>query len=242
MTTISLPEVDAMELIGNHGRKMLAALGFLSLFVIYNSPAEVKIFTITAWAGGLLLYGPVKRLVNWLYSPAWIYLLVIQAEEEGVRLYRFLPENFDQITVEEGELEHHETCRGPLYVARLFDEEEMVASGTWRASVSDLELIRRWEVIKDTREELEGMAQEGIAIRSKAPTAIRGAVREIVQDIACTIEKGSIPSGEKIDDAFEKAVGDFELQEPGETGSSSSEPGDNEDKTAEEAERSALDE
>ncbi|OKY77467.1 MAG: hypothetical protein BTN85_2118 [Candidatus Methanohalarchaeum thermophilum] len=87
---------------------------------------------------------------------------------------------------------------GKLLICRTYDPVEQTATGTWKASANDLELLRNKEKIRDLREKLEEQAKKGLKVRALLPSLVRNSVNEIASDLIKSIEEEAIYNGEKI--------------------------------------------
>ncbi|WGI16948.1 hypothetical protein [Methanonatronarchaeum sp. AMET-Sl] len=85
----------------------------------------------------------------------------------------------------------------------------MEAKGTWRGSVSDIELLRNKEQIQEIHDKLTKMAQKGLKTRIRMPSMVRDAVNQITMEMASHIEKQSIYNGEIVNQVVEKTIKEF---------------------------------
>lgn len=200
-------EWAARRVVGLSVAAVVAAAFYV--FTAADVPTIYKVVVATVVGAGAVGYPAADRLVKWLWSPSWVYLLTLQAEGGPLRLYRLTPAQFSAVEVMEGDLERYDGPN-PLYVARSYSPEVGTARGTWRASVSDLELIRDREKIREVRGRLERMAQEGLAARIQASSAVRSIVDQITKEIVGALEGRTMYRGDEIARIWEKELGELE--------------------------------
>lgn len=172
-------------------------------------PALVGITAVimSALAG----YIPSVKLVRWLYSPNNRYLVDLDTDDDGFALWELSPSAWDNLAVEEGELHKLPNTKSPAYTCQGFDPETNAAEGTWRGSASDLEMLREKERIAEIRGQLETMAQRGISLRMRSGSIVRQALSQIVTDLVAQYEGITIPHGERVEQAVEDALDDYDL-------------------------------
>ncbi len=184
-----------------------AAAGFaLSRFELSTS---VKVALVTVAAVGLLGWTPASRIVDWLYTPAVVHLLVLKAEGGGVRLYRLPAGTWRNVEVVEGELYRDEEAPG-LYVARTFNPVELTATGTWRGSLSDIELLRNEEKIREVRENLEARAKAGEELRIRFSAAVRTEVQRRARHILEVLEERVIAGDGSLEDFLSQQLDSYD--------------------------------
>lgn len=173
------------------------------------SPALVAVVAVVAAAVGGALFA-FRRLVDLLYRDQWVYLMDVDARDRDVAVYRLNPEAFGELTVLNGEL-FEADARYPVRFCRHYRPQENVCEGTWRGSVSDLELIQERERIDAVRNELEEWGRQGLETRMKLPDIVRSALRSISTDMVRGYEDMTVYSGERIEEAVTSALSEYEL-------------------------------
>ena len=172
---------------------------------------EVKLFAM-AFVAAVVLAAPwATRLVDWLYTPDSKYLLDYDAETDELHLWEIPAPTWRELDIEE-ELYPLQASE-PVYEGRNYDPEENRAEGVWRGSATDLELVDHREAVKEVRGDLEDLAREGLAIRAKQSSIVRGAVSDIVMEFVADFEDESTYSGENIQRRVDDALGDLDDQD-----------------------------
>lgn len=166
------------------------------------------VFGLTGVAGGWLAG---SRVVDWLWSPDWRYVWELDARDDGVRLWRMTPEKFGRMNVLEGELKRWDAIY-PVYSVRQYDPKWNTAVATWMGSVDDVELLKERERIDEVRRELEEQAQEGLATRLRASSALRVAVSNVVNGLLAKLEGGSVDAENHLETAIQEAVEEHDLE------------------------------
>lgn len=175
-------------------------------------PRPLIIGGLAAVAGITLGWIPAKKVVAWLYSPNWRYLVSLDAQGNDLEVWRLSPDAWEALDVAEGELYELQAIV-PAYECATFDPGALEATGTWRGSKSDMELLQERERIKEIRQTLEEQAQEGIALRMRVGSIVRSAVGSIVNDLVEQYEQRAVHGGERIEQAVSEALEDHEIQQ-----------------------------
>ncbi|RZN60859.1 hypothetical protein [Methanonatronarchaeum sp. AMET6-2] len=115
--------------------------------------------------------------------------------------------------MKKGELHREKTENGDIYICRQFNPEKMEATGTWRGSINDLELLRQQEKISLIQGRLESMAREGLKTRIHLPSLVRDSVNQIVSEMTSHIERKMIYKGEYIEKVVNQTIKKYE-EEP----------------------------
>lgn len=168
-------------------------------------PRPLIIAGLSAGAGIGLGYLPAKKVISWLKTIRWIFLLVVKEGGDGIELWTFSPDAWADVEVTEGELYQREAI-AEVYEAYDFDRETMEVKGTWRGSCSPLELTAERENIAEIRETLEKRAQRGISLRMRLSGIVRKALDDILNDMMGEMEETSIYHGESIEQAVNQAL------------------------------------
>jgi hypothetical protein len=197
--------------LGVAGIVVADALGAINIpKVTLTKPVKVLLVGLT---GGLVLgYLPSAKIVEWLHSPNWVYLLEVDAREDDFALWKLSPEQFADLDVLHGEL-HRLSATDEVWEAQAYVPDRNSAIGTWRGSASDMELIADRERIDELRGTLEEQAQEGMSIRIKVGAIVRSAVNDIVHDIVGQYEGITIHRGEQVENSVQEALEDYDLLE-----------------------------
>lgn len=185
-------------------------------------PRWLRLFAVAGVVAAVLGYPVAARVVAWLFRPGYTYLLSVDARGSDLELWQLPPSTWREIVVEDGEL-FQVQASAPAWECETYDPEENVATGTWRGSASDLELIADRERIDEIRGVLEELAKEGLTLRVKQSGIIRSAVRGIVMSFVEGFERSSFYDGEQIEAAVDDALDrwsseDEDEDEPGEDG------------------------
>ena len=213
-------------------RRVIAGLLLIGSSVAYflgvdfALPRWVKLFGLALLLGMMLGYVPASKIVEWLYSPNFTYLIDVDARDAEFAVYQLPPEVWRDLNVVEGEL-YEVRAAVPAWECRSYappdesvtykttngDGEPMAIElednqvvGTWRGSASDLELIQERERIDEVRGILEDLAQEGLSIRVKQSGIIRSAVRGIVMSFVEGFESETLYKGDEVKKSVDKAL------------------------------------
>ena len=215
------PEPSKLELLTRSRWFLLAVVLVVSLVgsIVYylTDPTippitrEIKLFLMTLVIGAILAAIPATYLVDWLHTPANKYIVDYDASTDDFALYSIPAEHWPDLTVDE-EL-HRLNASEPVFEARNYDPDEHHAEGTWRGTASDLELVEHREQVKETRNDLEQLAREGLAIRAKQSSVVRGAVADIVMDFIADFEEETTYSGDEIQSRIEDALDDLDTEQ-----------------------------
>jgi hypothetical protein len=171
---------------------------------------QMKVLLVGLTGGALLGYLPSAKIVEWLYSPNWVYLLEVDARTDDFALWKLSPEQFDDLDVLHGEL-HRLSATAEVWEAQAYVPDRNSAIGTWRGSASNMELLEERERIDELRETLEAEAQQGMSIRIKVGAIVRSAVNDIVHDIVGQYEGITIHRGEQVENSVQEALEDYDL-------------------------------
>ncbi|WP_247006326.1 hypothetical protein [Halorientalis litorea] len=185
---------------------VLAAVWYFGIS-LPSVPRPLVIAGLSCGAGVGLGYLPAKKVISWLKTIRWIFLLVVKEGGDGIELWTFTPDSWAEVEVVEGEL-YQPDAIVEVYECTSFDRESMTAEATWRGSARPLELVADRERIAEIRETLEERAQQGIALRMRLAGIVRSALDDILNDLIGEVESASIYSGENIERAVEDALGD----------------------------------
>jgi len=179
-----------------------------------NVGKEVKVGLVAALGGLLLAWGPATKIVNWIYDPPEVHLLELDARETDIALYKLSPQQFADMTVVHDELYrmHGEV---EVWCCRAYVPDRNTAIGTWMGSASDMELVRERERIEEIRGTLEDEAKKGVRLRMQLSSIVRDAVGRITNDFIKTYEGETIYAGDRIGDAVDDALDEYELDSPG---------------------------
>jgi hypothetical protein len=166
------------------------------------------LFGLAFLTGAVLAAAPATKLVDWLHTPNHKYLVEFDAETDEFALWEFPAPQFRDLDVED-EL-HQLNASEPVYEASDYDPDEHLATGVWRGSASDFELVEHRETVKEVRGDLEDLAREGLSIRAKQSTIVRGAVSDIVREFVADFEEENTYSGEQIQSRVDSAIDDLD--------------------------------
>ncbi|WP_336327876.1 hypothetical protein [Halovenus sp. HT40] len=172
---------------------------------------ELKLFAIAFVVGSILAAAPATKLVDWLHTPDSKYLVEYDAETDEFELWEIPAPQWRSLEIED-EL-HQLNASEPVYEVNDYDPDEQVATGVWRGSASDLELIQHREAVAEVRGDLEDLAREGLAIRAKQSSIVRGAVADIVMEFVADFEEESTYSGTQIQQRVDSALDELD-EEP----------------------------
>lgn len=173
--------------------------------VDFGIPRWLRLFGLTAAVSALVGYGPAGRIVGWLHSTNYTYLLDLDARENEFAVWQLPPDVWSELTVSDGEL-YKVQATVPAWTGKGYDPETNSVEGTWRGSASDMELVEDRERIDEIRTVLEDLAKEGLTIRVKQSGIIRDAVRGIVMSFVEGFETESLYDGDEIEASVHKAL------------------------------------
>ena len=169
---------------------------------------ELKLFALAYGVAAVLGTPIATRLVDWLYTPQKKYLVEFDAATDEFALWPIPQSQFRELQVNE-EL-HQLNASEPVYHCSSYDVDEHLAEGHWRGSASDLELVEHREAVKEVRGDLEDLAREGLSIRAKQSSIVRGSVKDIVMEFVADFEEESTYSGEDIQNRVDEALRDLD--------------------------------
>ncbi|OUJ18599.1 Protein gp31 of His2 family of spindle-shaped halovirus [Methanonatronarchaeum thermophilum] len=173
-------------------------------------PQYITVFYLTLLIGSLITVIPATKLIDWLIEPQNKYILQLGMEKGDLGLWKLQNHQHQEIKVIEGSLHREKTSKAELIICQKFDPKTMEAVGTWRGSVSNIELLRNKEQIKEIRKHLEKMAQKGIKTRIRMPSMVRDAVNQITMEMAAHIERETIYNGEIVNQIVERTIKEIE--------------------------------
>lgn len=205
---IDFVKTRLLSIIGVFG---LGAILWMLVGADLSIPRGVQIFALAFLF--VLPYGYIfgNYLTSLLWSPNFIYVVDLDARYTDGALYQFPYENFRDLDVRGGDLDQ---LSPNLYTARDVDLDELQATGVWRGTLSDRELMLALSKIDECRNQLEEDAKKGFALQAQAWTIIRNCVRSGVLHVVETFERETLPDdGEGINDEIESALSRFDLDE-----------------------------
>lgn len=184
---------------------LVAAALYLLGYSLPPFPVRYTKLVLLAAVPALIIAFPwVSYIIDWLYKPDIVILVEYEASTDKFGLH-FLPSPlFRDMTVDD-ELHHLEASR-PVYLCSSYDLEENHAVGHWRGSASDLELVESRESCREVRGDLEDLAREGLALRTKLSSIVRSSTRNIVNDFIADFESETVYSGDEIQNRIDEAL------------------------------------
>lgn len=174
-------------------------------------PRRLKLAIYTFIPAALLGYPAATRIVDWLYRPDSTYLVDYDAQDDELAVWKIPASSWRELDVTEGEL-YSLHAASPAWEGRNFDPESLEVEGTWRGSATDLELVESREHINEIRNDLEDLAKEGLTIRVKQSSIVRGAVRDICQAFIADFEDETIYDGSQLEDKVDKAISHWQSE------------------------------
>jgi len=157
-------------------------------------------------------YPAATRIVEWLYQPQVTYLVDWNAETDDLAIWELPASSWRDLQVSEGELYSIKAAH-PAWEGKNYDSDENTVEGTWRGSATDRELIDSKESIDEIRNDLEDLAKEGLTVRVKQSSIVRGAVRDITQAFIADFEDATIYDGDQLQEAVDKAIDHWEIDD-----------------------------
>jgi hypothetical protein len=201
---------------------LVAGVAILFGFDIQVS-RQVKLFAGVTAVAAAIAYAPAARIVAWLYRPSYTYLVELDASKADVAVWALPPPRWKELEVEEGELFPLQASV-PAWECQEYDPETNSATGTWRGSASDLELIQERGRIAEIRGTLENLAKEGLGYRVMQSGIIRAAVRSVVMSFVEAFERDAVYDGDEIRRAIDQTLEEWEYED--DTMDSTDEPRD----------------
>lgn len=172
------------------------------------------------WAKLSLLTGLLLSPLAWMVSdwvlrllpdPPGVVLVDIDARVMDGAVFWLPVDDFHDMEVLDGELNQ---VAPELYFGKQVDLDAMTVEGTWRGTLSDRELLRGLQKVEECRGQLEDDARKGFILETQAFTVVRSAVRSTVSTVIETFESGTLPDeGDGLNDAVDRAIEDFDLDE-----------------------------
>ncbi|WP_181687318.1 hypothetical protein [Halorhabdus salina] len=193
---------------------LLGAIGYVWLNgfpkIVIGQNAKVAAFALfLSVPTGALIARPI---VSWLYSTTDRWLVVLGLSDNA-GIWRLPPADWSDLEVTKGQLHQFEVTKEPMYCAVEFDRDELEATGTWRGTLSDRDLLRALSKVDECRGQLEDDAKRGFAIETQAFTIVRSATREAVRSVIDTFEDGTLPDhGDGLDAAISEAIEQYDLE------------------------------
>lgn len=188
----------------------IAIVGAALLEYELSVPRWIKILGLTGAFLSPVGYIAGNKIVSLLWDPNHIYLVDLDAREVDGALYRFPFEDFRDLDVQNGNL-----CQltSNLYTGKAVDLETMTATGTWRGTLDDRDLLRSLNKVREVRGTLEQDARRGFVLDTQAWQIVRAAVRRTTEHIVDTFESGTLPDrGEALGAEVDKALEEFNLE------------------------------
>ncbi|OYR65304.1 hypothetical protein [Halorubrum ezzemoulense] len=213
-----------LDWLHGHAPELVAGtLGLASVSMIVGLDLDVPrfwyVFGVAAVGLSPLGFLVGNKVVSWLYDPAWVYLIDLDARVLDGGIYRLPLEDFRELEILDDDefvnSTYDLTQLSPnLYVGKQVDLEDMTVVGTWRGTLDDRELTRALRAVHECRGQLQDDAQRGFILESSAFVVVRRATRNTVERIVELFEDGSLPdSGEGIERAVDQELKDFGLDD-----------------------------
>lgn len=168
-------------------------------------PRPLVIAGLSCGSGAGLGYLPAKKIISWLKTIRWIFLLVVKEGGDGIELWTFTPDAWADVELVDGNL-YQLNAIVECYEATDFEEETMEVEATWRGSARPLELVAERERIGEIRETLEDRAKRFISLRMRVGSIVRTATESIVNDLISSYEAKGVHRGESIEKAVNEAL------------------------------------
>lgn len=184
-----------VETVRNHPLTLLLAAALPTAWAITHLqiPLELKVAATIALVLPIVAWKPANTLVAWLQTHFSTTLLVLKAETENPpEVWRLTPRETAELDVTNGELETYPGTEGPIMVAREFDPVTLEATGTWKGTLGDLELLRAYDRIEELRNDLETKARMGLQLRNKLPIVVRSQIARELQALMTDLEKSGL--------------------------------------------------
>ena len=182
----------------------------LASFAGVEIPRNLRIIGLSGALSLALLGRPTgKKVRSMLWNPRPIYLVDLDARHRSGALFRIPSETFRLWSTREGQLDW---ASPNLVFGKDVDQEGQEATGTWRGTMTDRDLLVALEAIEECRGKLQQRAQRGFRIEMQAFSIIREATESCVGRIVSTFERGTLPDeGEGLDSAVNSALEEFDL-------------------------------
>jgi hypothetical protein len=197
------------------------AVGLIVYFEFFAEWPEIPHwFELVAMGAGVVIIGAYlasDQIEALLPDPPRVTLVEIDATEtEVLRTWEVTPDTFAEIEVVAGRLNPLPGCLSETYECYHFDDESLVAVGTWRESLPDSQLVGHHKVtdalerIEDLQNHLEPMAREGRYLRQHLPGIVREIDAERMKAQNAALEPHVAPSfGERgLDEILESQLPD----------------------------------
>lgn len=190
---------------------LLVALLLVTTWAGYDVPRNIRIIGIAAGIVAVLIGQPVaSRVVSWLWEPSYVWLIDLDAQIQKGGIYRVPIQRFREWDVRTGTLDW---LSPNLAVGKDVDLIEQAITGTWRGTMSDRDLLRALEAVKECRGRLEDDAKRGFKIETHAHGIIRRAVHKATLRLVSTFERGSLPDkGEGLTEEIDDVLEEFDLE------------------------------
>lgn len=207
--------ITARSLVEKYGALGLAGALFVVTFVVVvidpawlDTPRVADLVLLTASASALVGWMPAQRLVEWIYSPDVVHLLVVKDDPETVMLWEMTPQEFDELDVDSGTSLYQWDGNRSLYEADEYRPDEQTVRGSWRGSATTLQLLSHREKVGEVRGRLEDMARRGLALRIRLTSIVRAATTDAVVDVLETLEASPavMPSEDVVRESVEDAM------------------------------------
>jgi hypothetical protein len=183
---------------------LLAVLLGILFYIGYSPsiPREMKLVGLSAIVFTPWAYLVGQRVVDWLHDPYSIWVVDLDAERTDGALYELSPPQFRDLESRKGQF-----CQlSPnLWTAKDVDLDDLEATGTWRGTLSDAELLRSLQNVTECRGRLENQARKGFVWQTSGPVLVREATRETTETVVEMFASGSLPDN---GDALYAAVDD----------------------------------
>jgi len=162
---------------------------------------------------------PAKKIVSMLWDPSIIYVVDVVAERpDHGGVYRFSSQQFrDAVHVESGSLDWVSPWLAFGRDLEIDDGspesiERATINGVWRGTLSDRQLMTALSAVQRCRAQLYRDAQVGFEVDAQLWIVVRNAVKDAVETVTETFERGSLPDdGDGVTAAVDDALEDANL-------------------------------
>jgi len=203
---------------------VLVAVGAGLILETTNSWPQVQIpqtaelaaqLGIIALIAGYLAGGKVWDLLPDQFGT---FLITIEGENtDRIEVWELTDDQWDDLTVEGGPLNHLPECKHTAYEVVSYDDEANKATATWRKSKQNSEIVGQTDVtdaldqIAELRGPYERIVRRSDKIIRRIPSILRTLDRQRARDQNRALEDHTAPSlgGPSIEDVIDEQLGDL---------------------------------
>lgn len=194
----------------------LIALGLFTIAIallVGLEPDVGRVHVLVALSAiwGVLVGYPISGyVVGKIGEEPGVFIVELAADDPQTgALYWYPYTEFRSLQVVDGELDK---LAPSLYAARSIDPEAHEATGTWRGSLTDRELLTALQAVQECRGMLEEDARRAFALETSLWSIVYRGTKQATKSVIETFETSMLPDrGKGVDAAVNNALEEFGL-------------------------------